>query len=243
VLNAAAILLVASSLGQDARAPLALALTLAIGVLAGLVNGVGVAFFNVPAVVMTLGMNGIMEGLTLGVNNGLTCRTCASYALSFVQMLAHQGALPFWLLVLIVVSFRLHQLRPPDLRHRQQSAGELLGRRQRQVGNGQPLYAEWVLRRPRRHRPGRLQRSGLAGHGGPLPLSVHCGRRRRGVHPGGYILGGRSNYVGVLAGSIVLVMLVSVLLAERMPDYGRSILYGAVILAILLLYGWEEAEA
>ena len=33
----------------------------------------GVAWLGVPAVVMTLGMNGVLQGLTLGLSKGLTC--------------------------------------------------------------------------------------------------------------------------------------------------------------------------
>ena len=39
-----------------------------------------------------------------------------------------------------------------------------------------------------------------------------------------------------------LTALVSVLLALNMPEYGRSIIYGVVILALLLLYGREQRE-
>ena len=58
---------------------------------------------------------------------------------------------------------------------------------------------------------------------------------------GVYILGGRGNYVGAAAGAVTLVTLVSVLLTMNMPDYGRSITYGVIILLLLLLYGREEA--
>ena len=54
------------------------------------------------------------------------------------------------------------------------------------------------------------------------------------------ILGGRGHYLGTVAGSITLVALVSVLLAENMPDWGRSVVYGVAILVILLLYGRER---
>ena len=67
VLNAAAILLVTTTGGANARLPLGLAATLGIGAAVGAINGIGVGVFNVPAVVMTLAMNGIMEGLTLGL--------------------------------------------------------------------------------------------------------------------------------------------------------------------------------
>jgi ribose transport system permease protein len=54
------------------------------------------------------------------------------------------------------------------------------------------------------------------------------------------ILGGRGSYLGPVAGSITLVALVSVLLAENMPDWGRNVVYGVAILFILLLYGRER---
>ena len=57
-----------------------------------------------------------------------------------------------------------------------------------------------------------------------------------------YILGGRGHYIGTVAGSICLVALVSVLLAMNLPDYGRSIIYGVIIL-LLLLYGREAPES
>ena len=60
---------------------------------------------------------------------------------------------------------------------------------------------------------------------------------------GVYILGGRGSYVGSVAGSISLVVLVSVLLTLNMPDYGRSIMYGVVILGLLLLYGRQDDRA
>jgi ribose transport system permease protein len=56
------------------------------------------------------------------------------------------------------------------------------------------------------------------------------------------MLGGRGHYLGTAAGAVTLVALVSVLLAVNMPDYGRNIIYGLVILALLLLYGREERE-
>jgi ribose transport system permease protein len=36
--------------------------------------------------------------------------------------------------------------------------------------------------------------------------------------------------------------LISVLMVMNMPEYGRSIIYGVTILALLLLYGRETGE-
>ena len=54
------------------------------------------------------------------------------------------------------------------------------------------------------------------------------------------ILGGRGLFLGAVAGAIILTTLVTLLQALNMPDYGRDIVYGVVILAILLLYGRER---
>ena len=89
VLNAAGVLFATASLGRDSRAAYALLLALGLGALVGLVNGLCISYLAVPAVVMTLAMNGIMEGLTLGRTQGLTCETCRSYAPPALQNAIH----------------------------------------------------------------------------------------------------------------------------------------------------------
>src|ERR1700733_15241767 len=93
ILNAAAILMVTSSLGENIRAPYALLLTLGMGAFVGMVNGLGIALLGVPAVVMTLAMNGIMQGLTLGLSSGLTCDACAAYAPPLIEQAVHDRLL------------------------------------------------------------------------------------------------------------------------------------------------------
>jgi len=56
------------------------------------------------------------------------------------------------------------------------------------------------------------------------------------------ILGGRGHYAGVVAGSVTLVAIVTLLQAKQVPEYGRNIIYGLVILAILITYGRERAD-
>ena len=57
------------------------------------------------------------------------------------------------------------------------------------------------------------------------------------------ILGGRGHYLGVIAGSLTLVAVVTFLQAQRVPEYGRSVIYGLVILAILFTYGRDKSNA
>jgi ribose transport system permease protein len=246
VLNGAAILLVTSSLGQDSRSLYALALTLGMGAAAGLVNGFVIAFLGVPAVVMTLAMDGIMQGLTLGLSGGMTCEACASYAPPVVQASVHGGVLGvpsaviLWLCVIAVVSFVLSLTT--------------FGRRTYAIGNN-PLASYLAGVNVRLVTMALYMLSGLfaalagvllVGFGGQASLGMgtpYLFQSIAAVVVGGvYMLGGRGHYLGAAAGAITLVALVSVLLAMNMPDYGRNIIYGIVILLLLLLYGREERE-
>ena len=51
------------------------------------------------------------------------------------------------------------------------------------------------------------------------------------------ILGGRGNYIGTIAGVILITLLQSILSVMQMAEFGRQIVYGGVIVAMLLLYG------
>ena len=54
------------------------------------------------------------------------------------------------------------------------------------------------------------------------------------------ILGGRGTYLGTVAGVILITLLQSILSVMQMPEAGRQIVYGVVIVAMMLLYGRER---
>jgi ribose transport system permease protein len=54
------------------------------------------------------------------------------------------------------------------------------------------------------------------------------------------ILGGRGSYLGTVAGVILITLLQSILSVMQMPEAGRQVIYGGVIVAMLLLYGRER---
>jgi ribose transport system permease protein len=57
------------------------------------------------------------------------------------------------------------------------------------------------------------------------------------------ILGGRGTYLGTIAGVILITLLQSILSVMQIDESGRQIIYGAVIIAMLLIYGRERAQA
>jgi ribose transport system permease protein len=54
------------------------------------------------------------------------------------------------------------------------------------------------------------------------------------------ILGGRGSYLGTVAGVLLITLLQSILSVMQMPEFGRQIIYGIVIILMLLLYGRER---
>ena len=244
VLNGAAILLVTTGLGQNGRLPEALALTLGMGLAVGFANGVGVAYVGVPAVVMTLGMNGIMQGLSLGLSQGLTCQACTSYAPPLLQhielntVLGIPEQVVLWIAVTLAVTVVL--------------GATAFGRRTYAIGNN-PTAAFLAGIRVKRVTVILYMLSGFFSALAGIMLVSYGGQASLGlgdpylfqsiaavVIGGASILGGRGTYLGSAAGAITLVALVTLLSAENIPEYGRSIVYGVTILALLLLYGRER---
>ena len=53
---------------------------------------------------------------------------------------------------------------------------------------------------------------------------------------GTHILGGRGRYAGTVVGTILITLLSSVLSVMQMPEAGRQVIYGVVIVVMLLAY-------
>lgn len=248
VINGAAIMLVSTSLGRNDRALMAVAMTLGFGLLVGFVNGIGIAYFSIPAVVMTLGMNGLMEGLTLGRSKGLTCGSCASYApdaaraVYDTERLGIPPGLLIWLLILLAMAVVL--------------SATTFGRRIYAVGNsprasflsGVPVKRLTVVLYMLSGMFAAMCGIALVAYGGQPALGMgdpFLFQSIAAVVIGGVsILGGRGHYLGVVAGAITLVALVSVLQGRAwLEESDRSIVYGITIIVILLLYGRSREDA
>ncbi|MBG0569028.1 ABC transporter permease [Actinoplanes aureus] len=239
VLNSAAIVFTTAGLGQSGRLPYAIALALCVGAAVGLLNGLGVAWLGVPAVVMTLGLNGIMQGLSLGLSGGLTCSSCASYAPEPLRRLVQGDTqLLLWAAVAVFVTVLLSLTR--------------FGRHVYAVGNspraaylaGVPVRSVTVTLYTLSGVFAALAGITLVAYGGQASLGLgdpYLFESIAAVVVGGVsILGGRGHYIGVVAGSVTLVAIVTLLQAKQVPEYGRDIIYGLVILAILFTYGRDR---
>ena len=235
-LNLSAILL--TQIAADFSPAVAAAAALGSAALVGLVNGLGVAYLRIPSLVMTLGMNAVLAGLTLVYTNG----SPQGDAPAFVRSLAVGrigGVLPwallFWLAFGAALIFALRRTT--------------YGRRLYAVGNNrEAAYLSGVPVR------GVLVATyalcGLCAGLGGLLLTGYSAQSYLGmgdpfvlqaiaavVIGGTSILGGAGGYGGTIAGAITVVLLQNVLQIVGIRPAGQQILYGLIVLLMLFVYG------
>jgi ribose transport system permease protein len=221
--------------------PLAIPVGLGVGLLVGVVNGIGVAYLRVPSMIFTLGVNAVMRGLMVAHTGGYAPQTAATdlmRTLASERTLGIPNALFVWAAVSVLVAAILQ--RTPLGRYiyaigNKESAAYLAGIDTRRVTVicfalcGLTAALAGVL---------------LAGYSTkayqamgdayllPSIAAVVIG--------GTNILGGRGRYLGTLIGVVLIVLLNSVLSIMDMPEAGRQVIYGLVIILMLLVYGRGE---
>jgi ribose transport system permease protein len=217
---------------------------LAVGLIVGVFNGLGVAYLRVPSMIFTLGVNAVMRGLMVAHTGGFAPQTAATdlmRSLAADHWFGVPAALYVWLAVSLAIALMLNRT--------------LLGRYIYAIGNKEAAaYLAGVNTRAVTVICFAI--SGLmAGLAGVL-LAGYSQKAYQGmgdayllpaiaavVIGGANILGGRGRYLGTLVGVILIVLLNSVLSIMEMPEAGRQVIYGGVIILMLLVYGRGERVA
>ncbi|HET9224438.1 MAG TPA: ABC transporter permease [Roseiflexaceae bacterium] len=214
------------------------AVALLFGVAVGFVNGLGIAYLRIPPLVMTLGMNVFLQGAVLVYTNG-TPQGAAPPLVQFLAVGKLFGVVPVAVIVWAVVSTLVIVL----LRR------TVLGRQIYAVGNN-PVAAYLSGVHPRRVLVSAYVISGLCAAFAGILLTGFSSQSYLGmgeayvlasvaavVIGGTSILGGSGGYGGTIAGAVIVVLLQSTLAIAQVPEAGRNILYGLIILIMLFVYG------
>jgi ribose transport system permease protein len=220
--------------GSNAATFWAVPVSLGVGALIGLVNGVGVASLGLPPIVMTLATNGVLQGAALLYSNG-TPAGFASPALRWLMTGSVARVTPLVGLMAIFILFGV----------------TLLGR---------TMFGRWVYAVGNSPRASFLSGVGVksttigvyvlsgfcAGLVGVL-LTGFSGQASLGMGDdfllpsiavvivgGTLITGGRGSYIGMLGGVLLLTALQTLLAGTTLPHAVRDIIYGAVVLVAVL---------
>jgi ribose transport system permease protein len=213
----------------------------AIGAVIGLLNGVGVAYLKINPMVMTLGSTTIVQGLALLYTNGAP-KGSAAPLLSAIASQRLAGVVPLvliiWAVFAVVIVLLLHRT--------------VWGRWVYALGNSPKaafysgvnvrwtLISLYVISGLSAAAAGVLltgyTRTSYLNIGDPYQISTIAAV----VVGGASILGGSGSYVGTIAGCIIMVLIQSILPILSVPEAGRRIISGGLILSLLLLYGRER---
>jgi ribose transport system permease protein len=212
---------------------------IACGALLGLVNGFGVAYLRVPSMIFTLGINAVAQGLIVVQTGGFAPQDRATPAMHLIatgrSLLGIPNALLVWLVIGGATVFMLHKTT--------------LGRSIYAVGNRErAAYLSGVD--TRRVVLLCFMLAGACSAAAGVLLTGYSTKAYQAmgdayllpaiaavVLGGTNILGGRGSYIGTVVGVILITLLQSILSVMQIPEMGRQIIYGIVIIAMLLVYG------
>ena len=228
----------AAMMATTVGGPAAIPTGLAIGLLVGLFNGFGVAYLRIPSMIFTLGVDSVMRGLMIAHTGGFAPQDSATPLMRYLaadKILGIPVAIFVWAAVSIVIAAILSRTafgKAIYATGNREAASYLSGIRTR-----------WVI-------VGAFVISGLCAALAGVLLAGYSAKAYQGmgnayllpaiaavVIGGTHILGGRGRFLGTVVGVILIVLLNSVLSILPMPEAGRQIIYGLVIIIMLLVYG------
>ncbi|MBL8583250.1 MAG: ABC transporter permease [Rhizobiaceae bacterium] len=244
VVSAGAMMACAAAAYGTAGVALAIPFGVLCGVAIGLVNGIGVAYLRIPSMIITLATNAVAQGLMVVYTGGFSPQDSAPEAMRWLAtgflLPGVPNAVLIWAIVGAAAVFLLTRTtfgRSVYAIGNRERAAYLSGIDTRRV----VLIAFAIS-------------GGLSAFGGVL-LAGYASKAAQSmgdayllpaiaavVLGGTSILGGRGSYLGTVAGVILITLLQSILSVMQMPEAGRQVIYGVVIVAMLLLYGRAPAS-
>lgn len=210
--------------------------TLFITTAVGFVNGFGVAYLGINPMIMTFGMNTIIQGLVVA----LTSRTFpGGYSPELLEKfcLGTVGGVPnmvfLWIIFIAIVSIVL--------------AFTPYGRKVYAVGNSE-VVAYYSGVKTKRVKMIAYAISGLTAGIGGILFTGRIGQSYLGMGDsvmfetiavvaigGTSMVGGSGNYFGTVAGALILTILSNLLSAFLIPAAVEQVIYGLVLLVTMIL--------
>lgn len=212
----------------------AVPLVLTVGAVVGLMNGLGVAVLGLSPVVITLAMNGLMQGITLVYTEGNTTRF-GPPALNWFMTDRVLGFAPVvWFLFVFIVFATLLLSRTPFGRRIYAVGCGHRAARMSGIDVGKVLVGTYVLSGVCSALVGLL----LVGMGNLAVLGMGNAYLLPAIAVvivgGTLVTGGRGHYLGILGGALLLTGLSTLLAGTTWPEAIRDILFGFVVLGAIV---------
>ncbi len=220
--------------GSNEAALWVVPMVLVLGALIGTINGLGVVILGLPPIVITLAMNGILQGAAL-IYSGGTPDGFTSSNLHWFMTGRLLGIAPVTIFVVLFVIASVVLL-----------GGTIFGRRIYAVGNsskvawlsGVNVSVTLVFVYALSGLCAALVGAMLAGFSGQASLGMGDDYLLPSIAVvvvgGTLITGGRGHYLGMLGGAILLTALQTLLDGTNLPHATRDIVFGLVVLGAVL---------
>jgi ribose transport system permease protein len=230
--------------GANEKVLFGLLVAIAVGILIGFLNGVGITFLKISPFVMTLGMSGVVTGAIIVITHGNVTGNVAPIMTRLIARpvaptIPIPNAIILWIIFGILMWFLLE--RTTFGRHLFAIGVNRITSRLSGVDVTGTNLLTYSLA------------GALAGFGGFLLVGntgvVHLQLGQPFLFPsiaavavGGTLLsGGKGSYWGTMAGAIVLTLITSLLTTMQMPDSVRRMVLGATLLVLISIYGRQRA--
>ena len=239
VMTVSAILLPVLSPAFDPTGISGIVLILGIATLIGFGNGAGAAYLGVPPIIMTLAMATFLQGLLVIVAGGsaVSVTNAAVIWLGQARPMGIPAGVILWVIVSVFVLLLIHRL-PIGARFLALGANPLAARLSG-VSITKHTLIVYALSGLFSGMAGILilgmNRQGYVGIGEPYVLTSIAAV----VLGGTSILGGRGTYAGTIPGAVLLVTTTALITVINASPGWRNIMFGALILALLLISGRE----
>jgi ribose transport system permease protein len=214
------------------------------GALFGMINGFGVAYLRIPSMIVTLATNVVAQGLMVLYTGGFSPQDSAPPAVRWLATGFIIPGVPNAILVWAAVSAVMVFL------YRRTTYGRSIYG----IGNSERAAYLSGLNTRRIVMIAFITSGALSAFAGVL-VAGYASKAAQSmgdayllpsiaavVLGGTSILGGKGSYLGTVAGVILITLLQSILSVMQMPEAGRQIIFGVVIVGMLLLYGRGPAS-
>jgi ribose transport system permease protein len=216
---------------------------LMVGVIDGLMNGLGVAFLRLPSMIWSLAMNFIFLGISVFITGGFMPQ---GHPVAFMKVLGIgrtfgiPNILVFWCVIAVLIVLMLNRTKFGRYIYAigvSEKVAYLSG-----INTSRVTILLFVISGVSSAVTGMLlsgySNQAFQAMGEPYQVPALAAVVIGGTSMGG----GRGSYLGTISGVVFITFLTSLLSVMQIPEAGRQIIYGCIIILMLLTYARRREE-
>ena len=223
-------------MGRDSSMLPALLAVIVMGIVVGLINGTGVYWLKIPPFIMTLGVGTVIQGIFLIYTKGAPKGNAAPLLRSSCGQSMYgivSGIVLIWAVLAVIAIVLLH--KTPYGRKLYSVGINEEASRFSGINTGRVTFSVYLISAVIAAVSGFL----LVGYTG---TSYNTKTIAAVVIGGTAITGGKGGYLGTIAGAVIMTILDDFLTIVSIPDAGRQVVQGIIIILLVLVYSREKKK-